>query len=503
MNSASTAGRTAACLGRTEGKMKRMIRCIASLSLAFVLMLTMMPFLGQTVYASDNEVTIDGIKFELYDDKNDGSGIGEGSVWITGCSATISQIAFPATVTNKGVTFTATSSDFDIMPGSFKDNTNLTKIAIPNGYTSIGSNAFSGCTSLTEISIGSLKGYDLNSHFGIESGAFSGCTNLKTYNLDSTGMDNAVTSGSITMESLINQIKNSGIGYDSSGNPIADVTVYTQDGSILWQVITELNKDRPGKEIDLNPSNDPYGRNTVVPASGGDNSGGSPAANPETKGEDGTAIGKGASESLAVKTLQSYSSESDPAGSIFNLVQAKLSKATKSSLKLSWKRPSGAVKFIVLGNKCGKSNKLVLQTTVNGTSYNVKKVSGKKLKKGTYYKFIVIAVDARGKVVSTSKIVHACTKGGKTGNDKKVTTKAKKNKVNLKKGKSFKLGAKPVPVSKALKVKRHRGIKYETSDKSIATVTSKGVIKGKKKGKCYVYAYAQNGVAAKIKVTVK
>ena len=33
--------------------------------------------------------------------------------------------------------------------------------------------------------------------------------------------------------------------------------------------------------------------------------------------------------------------------------------------------------------------------------------------------------------------------------------------------------------------------------------SSKGVIKGKKKGTCYIYAYAQNGVFAKIKVTIK
>ena len=44
---------------------------------------------------------------------------------------------------------------------------------------------------------------------------------------------------------------------------------------------------------------------------------------------------------------------------------------------------------------------------------------------------------------------------------------------------------------------------YGTTNPTIATVTKKGVIKGKKKGKCYVYAYVQNGVFAKIKVTVK
>ena len=57
--------------------------------------------------------------------------------------------------------------------------------------------------------------------------------------------------------------------------------------------------------------------------------------------------------------------------------------------------------------------------------------------------------------------------------------------------------------SKKLKVVKHRALKYETSNAKIATVSSKGVIKGKAKGTCYIYAYAQNGVYKKIKVLVK
>ena len=58
-------------------------------------------------------------------------------------------------------------------------------------------------------------------------------------------------------------------------------------------------------------------------------------------------------------------------------------------------------------------------------------------------------------------------------------------------------------VKEKLKIKTHRAMKYVSANTSIATVSSKGVIKGKKKGTTYVYAYAQNGVCAKIKVTVK
>ena len=112
-------------------------------------------------------------------------------------------------------------------------------------------------------------------------------------------------------------------------------------------------------------------------------------------------------------------------------------------------------------------------------------------------------LDKDGNVISTSKTIHAATIGGKVGNDKKVTTKAKKNKVSLKAGKTFKLKAKTKAASKKLKVKKHRAVAYESSDTSVATVSSKGVIKAVGKGTCEVYAYAQNGVSTKIKVTVK
>ena len=115
----------------------------------------------------------------------------------------------------------------------------------------------------------------------------------------------------------------------------------------------------------------------------------------------------------------------------------------------------------------------------------------------------MVALNAKNKVVSTSKTVHVATAGGKVGNSKKVTTKAKKNKVTVKVKKTFKLAAKTVPQSKKLKVKKHRVVMYESSNPTVASVTKKGVIKGLKKGKCKVYAYAQNGVFAVITVTVK
>ena len=121
-------------------------------------------------------------------------------------------------------------------------------------------------------------------------------------------------------------------------------------------------------------------------------------------------------------------------------------------------------------------------------------------------KNIVKDYDAGGSVVSTSKAVYAATAGSKkVSNFKgvKVPGKVVKKARKLKKGKSLKLKAKAVPQSKKLKVRKHRAVLYESSDINIATVSKKGVVKAKNKGTCYIYAYAQNGVYKKIKVTVK
>ena len=468
--------------------MKKLTKCAASLFMALVLTLTMMPVLGQVAYAeSEADVIKDGFGIHLwYSDAGASAGVRK----YTG-SAT--QVILPTSVSYGGKTYDAASgtADFFLQSSTFAGNTTITKIAIPNGYYNIEEGAFDGCKSLTEVAIGDSLEYLTN-------GAFTGCP-ATTYYFKGENVSS-------------NSIATSGIGTDSSGDPIAGVVVYTKAGSNTDTGIQELNKTRPDdKKITLKYVDDPYSQNTVKPDSGSDSGSGSGSGggsvpkpvNGETKGEDGTNIGKGASESLADRTIQAYASEKDPKGSVFNLLQAKLSKGTKSSLTLSWKKVPGAKKYVIYGNACGTKNKLLKQTSKTGTSFKITKVNKKKLKKGTYYKFVIMAVNAKGKVISTSKIVHACTKGGKNGNDKKVTTKAKKNKATVKKGKSFKLAGKPVPVSKTLKVRRHRGINYESSNKKIATVNSKGVIKGKKKGTCYVYAYAQNGVFAKIKVTVK
>jgi uncharacterized protein YjdB len=81
-----------------------------------------------------------------------------------------------------------------------------------------------------------------------------------------------------------------------------------------------------------------------------------------------------------------------------------------------------------------------------------------------------------------------------------------KTKVSLKKGKTFKIKAKVKKLNKNKKLmpKSHAPtLRYLSSNKKIATVSSGGKITAKGTGTCYVYVFAHNGVYKQIKVTVK
>ena len=195
------------------------------------------------------------------------------------------------------------------------------------------------------------------------------------------------------------------------------------------------------------------------------------------------------------KAILKRTSEKDLNCSSYSLLQAKVERVNKIAIRLKWNKVKGADHYIIYGNKCGKTNKYEKLKTVKGS---VTSVANKKLQKGTYYKFIIVAVKGK-KAIAASKTIHAATTGGKYGNHIKVTVNKKK--VSIKKKKTTKIKATLKTGTKPVKI--HRKIAYESSDVRIATVDQKGKIKGIKKGTCYIYAYAQNGVSAKVKVTVK
>jgi len=200
-----------------------------------------------------------------------------------------------------------------------------------------------------------------------------------------------------------------------------------------------------------------------------------------------------------VKVLNT-GSEKDFQGSTYSLLKARGAAKTSKSIKLSWSKVPEAKEYIIYGNKCGKKNKYQKITSVKKTSWTARKLNKKALKKNTYYKFIVVAV-RDDDILAVSKTIHVSTrkKANNTGIILKKGKKSVKSAVSVGTGKSVTLKA---ALKKKGKVKIHRKVAWESSDVSIAIVKN-GKITGKKAGSCYIYAYAQNGLAKRIKVTVK
>ena len=190
----------------------------------------------------------------------------------------------------------------------------------------------------------------------------------------------------------------------------------------------------------------------------------------------------------------------DIKGSTYALLMAKGVSKTAKSITITWKKIPGATKYIIYGNRCGKGKKYKKLDEVKKSKSSWTK---KKLKKGTYYKVMVVAVKGK-KVLATSKTIHVATLGGKKGNPASVSLTRKKKAVKtltLKQGNSKTITA--TVKNGHLPVNTHRKVAWESSDLGVAKVNSKGKITGVGPGTCTIYAYAQNGVYASIAVTVK
>lgn len=134
------------------------------------------------------------------------------------------------------------------------------------------------------------------------------------------------------------------------------------------------------------------------------------------------------------------------------------------------------------------------------------KVDGKKLNVKKDYKVYVNAYDGKWQESKSWSITaHVVgSKNAKYTNPKGI--RLKKKSYTLKVGKTAKIKASTTLVSKKKKQlsnKHAKQFRYATSNKKVATVSSKGKIKAVGKGTCTVYVYARNGYARKIKVKVK
>lgn len=181
-------------------------------------------------------------------------------------------------------------------------------------------------------------------------------------------------------------------------------------------------------------------------------------------------------------------------------VNVSAGKTAKNSITIKWKKVAGADGYIVYSAKASKSSKKFKQYKV--LAKNATKVTQKKLKAKTYYMYYVKAyklVNGKKMTLGTSKTIYLATTGGKYGNATSV--KVNKSKVTLKKKKKFKIKAKEI--NKKKKIKKYSKIRFESSNKKVAKVSSSGKITAVSKGKCTIYVYAQNLKCKKIRVTVK
>lgn len=174
-------------------------------------------------------------------------------------------------------------------------------------------------------------------------------------------------------------------------------------------------------------------------------------------------------------------------------------KANKTSQTLFYKKVANVDGYLIYGAVCGKEMKKLAEVPADVTSYTVKN-----LKAGTYYKYQIKAyriIDGEMVIIMTSKVVHSVTQGKTYANPTKVTLNVAS--VELAAGETKTVSGQVV-LPKGKKGKEHTAaIRYESTNKKVATVNSKGKIIAKAKGICYVYVYAQNGVYKRIKVTVE
>lgn len=147
----------------------------------------------------------------------------------------------------------------------------------------------------------------------------------------------------------------------------------------------------------------------------------------------------------------------------------------------------------------GMKEKFTLKVTITPKNATDKKVKWTLSKKG------IVTISSKGVVTAKKKgtVKVTATVGGKkatcTIRVGKAPSKLKLNKakITLKKGKTFKIKAK-FPANTY-----SHNLRYSTNRKSVATVTDKGVVKARKKGKAVITVKTFNGKKAKLSVTVK
>ena len=181
-------------------------------------------------------------------------------------------------------------------------------------------------------------------------------------------------------------------------------------------------------------------------------------------------------------------------------IVAKAVKKNSTRATLRWSKYKPASGYVVYYHTVGGKKWSVLKTV----KANKLKLAVKGLAKNKDYRFRVKAfkkINGKRVYLATSKVAYV-TLGTAKANAKKVTVS--KAKVSLKANKTSTIKATIVkPLKNKPLYKKAKTFRYLSTNAGIAKVSSKGKITALKKGICYVYAIANNGVWRRVKVTVK
>ena len=186
-------------------------------------------------------------------------------------------------------------------------------------------------------------------------------------------------------------------------------------------------------------------------------------------------------------------------------------KVSQSGKKVTvkWGKVSKADRYVVYAAYCGPDKCTKIKALSGGkTSMTFTKLNGSKLNLKKNVKVYVVAyrkVNGKETKLARSITAHIVgTKNTKYTNVKKI--KLSKSKYTLKVNKTATIKAKIVLVDKKKKQlsdSHAPEFRYASSNTKVATVNKNGKITAVKKGTCYIYVYAKNGYAKKVKVTVK
>lgn len=189
-------------------------------------------------------------------------------------------------------------------------------------------------------------------------------------------------------------------------------------------------------------------------------------------------------------------------------LSSKFSITTGKTIKVTWGKVAKADGYEVYMAYCKKGKYTVVKSVkaAKTLSVTINKLNKKAVNQKDNVKCYVVAykkVDGKKVTIRKSITGHAVGKKNTTVTDVKKI-QIKKSAYSLKKGKTAKIKATIVKKNNKLPLFGHTAkFRYDTSNKKVATVSKDGKITAKEKGTCYVYIYAVNGCAKKVKVTVK